>query len=419
MDVEWEHAVVLLLTGTLVALGILIKWGLTRTAIPALIGYLLLGFLLRATGTASGFLTEGMVTHFGFLADIGVIALLFRVGLESNLEGLLGQLRNARGIWIGNVLLSGVLGYCTSAYLLDLSLIPSLYIAVALTATSVAVPVAVWREAEALKSPNGELMLDVAELDDVSAIFLMSLLFAAVPVLQAGANGALLPTILTTGGILLVKFLLFGALCYVFSRFVEHRLTRFMERIEPTPEPMLMLVASGSVIAALAGLMGFSIALGAFFAGLIYSRDPEAVMVSKGFVVIYNLFTPFFFIAIGLHVDPQLVTAAVVPGAILLAAAGLGKFIGTVGPAYRGIGWAGSLLLGVSMIPRAEIAMIVMQHGRALGEAVVPREAFAAMVMVSAATCIFSPLMLRPMLGRWRQQRAEVNNRSSTETSAH
>jgi Kef-type K+ transport system membrane component KefB len=418
VDVEWEHAVVLLLTGTLVASGILIKWGLERTALPALIGYLLLGFLLRVTGTAAGFLTEGMVTHFGFLADIGVIALLFRVGLESNLEGLLGQLRNARGIWIGNVLLSGVLGYFTSAYLLDLPLIPSLYIAVALTATSVAVPVAVWREAEALNSPNGELMLDVAELDDVSAILLMSLLFAAVPVLQAGANGALLRTILTTGVILLLKFLLFGAFCYVFARFVEHRLTRFMERIEPTPDPMLMLVASGSVIAALAGLMGFSIALGAFFAGLIYSRDPEAVKVSKPFVVIYNLFTPFFFIAIGLHIDPQLVTAAVIPGAILMAAAGLGKFIGTVAPAHRSIGWAGSVLLGVSMIPRAEIAMIVMQHGRALGETVVPREAFAAIVMVSAATCIFSPLMLRPMLGRWRQQQAEVNNRSSTERSA-
>ena len=191
------------------------------------------------------------------------------------------------------MLLSGVLGYCTSAYLLDLPLIPSLYIAVALTATSVAVPVAVWREAEALQSPNGELMLDVAELDDVSAILLMSLLFAAVPVLQAGANGVLLPTILTTGGVLLLKFLLFGAFCYIFSRFVEHRLTRFMERIEPAPDRMLMLVASGSVIAALAGLLGFSIALGAFFAGLIYSRDPEAVKVSQPFVVIYNLFTPF------------------------------------------------------------------------------------------------------------------------------
>ena len=170
MDIEWEHAVVLLLTGTPVASAILTRWGLGRTAVPALVGYLVLGFLLRLTGTAAGFLTESMVTHLGFLADIGVIALLFRVGLESDLDGLLGQLKNVPAIWLGNVLLSGVLGYIASAYLLELPLIPSLFIAVALTATSVAVPVAVWREAEALNSPNGDLMLDTAELDDVSAI---------------------------------------------------------------------------------------------------------------------------------------------------------------------------------------------------------------------------------------------------------
>ncbi|MGY8771545.1 MAG: cation:proton antiporter, partial [Pirellulales bacterium] len=291
MDIEWDHSVVLLLTGMLVASAILIKWGLRKTAIPALIG---------------------------FLADIGVIALLFRVGLESDLKGLLSQLHNVPGIWLGNVLLSGVLGYVASVYLLELPLIPSLYIAVALTATSVAVPVAVWREAEALESPNGELMLDTAELDDVSAILLMSLLFAAVPVLQGGENGELLTTILTTGGILLLKLLLFGGCCYAFSLFVEHRLTHFYKRIKPMPDPMLMLVATGSVIAALAGLLGFSIALGAFFAGLIYSRDSEAITINRPFGVLYNLFTPFFFIVIGLHIDPHLVTAAVVPGTILL-----------------------------------------------------------------------------------------------------
>lgn len=407
MEVEWEHSVVLLITGVLLVSAVLTKWALGKTSIPALVGYLVLGFVLRATGTETGFLTEGLTTHLGFMADVGVVALLFRVGLESDVKGLVSQLRNVPMIWLGNVALSGVLGYLASTYLLGFPQIPSLYIAVALTATSVAVPVAVWREAKALDCANGQLMLDTAELDDFSAILLMSLLFAAVPVLQSGSNGALLPTILATGGMLLLKFIIFGGLCYAFSRFVEHRLTAFFERIAPMPDPMLMLVASGSIIAALAGLMGFSIALGAFFAGLIFSRDPEAVKVSKPFVVLYNLFTPFFFIAIGLHVDPQLVMAAVIPGAILLAAAVVGKFIGTVAPAYRQIGLAGSCLLGVSMIPRAEIAMVVMEHGQELGESVVPHRAFAAMVMVSAATCIFTPLILRPMLTRWRPGKTE------------
>lgn len=417
MNPETETAIVLLLTGALIALAILIKWGLEKTGVPALVGYLFLGFLLRTTDSTGEFLTENTVRRLGFLGDIGVVALLFRVGLASDLKGLLSQLRNVPAIWLGNVLLSGVLGYVASAYLLDLPPVSSLYIAVALTATSVAVPVAVWRDAGALESPNGELLLDTAELDDVSAVLLLSLLFAVAPVLQAGADDALLPTILGTGGLILLKLTAFGGFCYVYSRFAEHRLTRFFERIEPMPDPMLMLVATGFVIAAVAGLLGFSIAMGAFFAGLVYSRDPEAVTVSRPFNILYELFTPFFFIAIGLHIEPQLVTAAVVPGVILLTAAVLGKLIGTVAPAYRVVGWTGSLLLGVSMIPRAEIAMVVMRHGRDLGESFVPQEAFAAMVMVSAATCILSPLILRPMLGRRRRQQAESKIPSSTERS--
>lgn len=400
MGTELESAIVVLLTGGLIASAILMKWALEESPVPALIGYLLLGFSLRITGDGTGLLTDGMVTHFGFLADIGVVALLFRVGLDSHLQGLISQLRNVPSIWLGNVFLSGLLAYVAAAYVLSLPPIPCLYITVALTATSVAVPVAVWQEADLLASPNGQLLLDVAELDDVSAIVLMSLLFAIEPLLQSGTNGPLLTTVFATGGTLLLKLLLFFGACYLFSRFVEHRLTKFFKSIKPTPDPMLMLVATGFIIAAIAGLLGFSIALGAFFAGLVYSHDPDAVTLSRPFNVLYELFTPFFFIAIGLHVDPQLVTAAVIPGVALLVAAVLGKLLGTIAPAWRRIGYSGSLLLGISMIPRAEIAMMVVQHGRELGDAVFPPDVFAALIMVAAATCIFAPLILRPLLRR-------------------
>lgn len=405
MDAEWNHAVVLLLTGALIALAILIKWGLEKTAVPALVGYLILGFLLRVGGTATGFLNDATLAQMSFLADLGVVALLFRVGLESDLAGLLGQLRKAQLVWLGDVLVSGSVGYLIAFYVLGLPLLASFYVAVALTATSVSVSVVVWRDTGTLSSPHGELLLDVAELDDISAIVLMSLLFVVVPVVQAEATQTLLPTILTTAGGLVLKLLLFGGFCYAFSRFAEHRLTRFYERIEPMPDPMLLLAGTGFVIAALAGLLGFSIALGAFFAGLVFSRDPEAITVSRPFTVLYDLFTPFFFIAIGLHIEPGVVTSALLPGVILLLAAMLGKMLGAGGAAVPSIGWHGSFLLGISMFPRAEIAMIVMRQGREAGESVVPPQAFAAMAFVSAATCIISPLILRPMLDRWRHGR--------------
>lgn len=408
METELDHSTILLLTGTLIGVSLLIKSGFQKIGLPALVGYLLIGFTLRSTNLFPGVVGKSAATPLNFLADIGVVALLFRVGLESDFQALISQLRNASGVWFGNVLLSGLLGYLTANVILGYPLVPSLYIAVALTATSVAVPVAVWREAKALNSSDGNLLLDAAELDDVSAILLMSLLFAIVPILLSGENGALVPTILETTGKLTLKLLIFGGFCYLYSKFFEHRITRLFERLEPMPDPMLMLVSTAFLIAAFAGLLGFSIALGAFFAGLVYSQDPEAAQLSRPFAVLYDLFTPFFFIVIGMNIDPQLIMMVMLPGLMLFVAAVLGKVVGTMLPASPRIGWAGSFLIGLSMVPRAEITMIVMRHGQSRGEDVVPPEAYAAMVLVSAATCLLPPLILRPLIAR-KKQAAEAD----------
>ncbi len=400
MGGEPGHAPLLLLTGLLVAAALFIKWALRRSPVPALVGFLALGFLVRTAAEASGLLSDQLMENVRFLADIGVVVLLFRVGLESHFQGLLGQLRNAPGLWLGNVLLSGVLGYFAARSLLGYSLLTSLYVAVALTATSVAIPVAIWRESRKLRSENGQLLLDTAELDDVSAILLMSLLFAVRPLLQSGELERIWSVIASTGALLMLKLVLFATLCYAYAQFAEHRVTRFVERFRPRADPMLMLVATGFIIASVAGLFGFSVALGAFFAGLIYSRDPEAVLVNKPFVVLYELFTPFFFIAIGFRIDPQLVMAAWGPGLVLLTAAIVGKLGGTVLAGAARVGWMASVLLGISMIPRAEIAMIVIGHGQAAGEEVIPSSVYAAMVLVSVATCTLTPLILRPLLRR-------------------
>ena len=402
-DSAFEAPLLILLAGVLIILSMLAKGVLERLRIPPLIGYVFIGFLFRWVGSDWSILSEGAGSWIEFLSNLGIMALLFRVGLESDLGGLLGQLRRAQGIWFGNVALSALLGYPIARYLLDFDLIPSLFVTVALTATSVGVPVAVWREADAMGSENGELLLDVAELDDISAIGLMTLLFAVAPLLELGNNGALLTTVLLTGGWLLVKLLVFGSLCFLFSRFVEAPVTRFFEWIEPTPDPMLTVLGMGMCIAALAGLLGFSVALGAFFAGLIFSRDADAVKMDASFDSLYELFTPFFFIGIGLRIEPAAVTSAWWPGIALLGAAVLGKVIGTAVPAWTAVGGAGALLLAVSMVPRAEIAMIVMQEGRKLGDWAVPHEAFAAILIVATATCLLSPLVIRALLYRWPQ----------------
>jgi Kef-type K+ transport system membrane component KefB len=313
-------------------------------------------------------------------------------------------------IWMINVLFSGALGYAACRFLLGLELVPSLFVAVALTATSVVVSVSVWQEADALATSTGELMVDVAELDDISGIILMALLFTTAPLLKENASGNVTILLARASALLLIKLGLFGAFCVLFSRYLEPPLTDFFQTKERPPDPMVMIVGIGFLIASVAGLIGFSIALGAFFAGLVFSRDPHAVRMEGSFLPLYEFFTPFFFVGIGVNMDPKALTTPFGLGAVLLGVAILGKILGNSGPAMITLDWQSSLIVGVSMVPRAEIAMIIMERGYRLGEWAVPSLVFGAMILVSAATCLISPLILRSLLRHWPQQEGQAGH---------
>jgi Kef-type K+ transport system membrane component KefB len=397
------HTVWVLLLGLIVIASGLIEAGFKRFRIPALVGYLLLGMSLSMIDTRWTVLSPPVRNGFSFLADIGVIALLFKVGLKSHPGALASKLPQAVKVWVGDISGSALLGFVACHYLLQLPLIPSLIIATALTATSVGVSVAAWQSRRALESDNGQLLLDVAELDDISAIALMALLFALVPILHQG-HTAMLSTLGITGAGFIAKFGLFLGLCYLFARYLEPRLTRFTTRLEPAPQRMLTVIGAGFIIAAFANWLGFSLAIGALFAGLVFSGDPEAVKTEKSFRDIYAFVTPFFFINIGLNVVPDYIVSGAGLGLVLLIAAVLGKFIGAGTPALLTSGVTGATLIGVSMIPRAEIAMIVVHQARQLGDWAMPEPIYAAMVFVSLTTCIAAPWVLYRLLQRWPQR---------------
>jgi len=397
-EYQLDYPVVILIVGGVIFLVMLIKSGLDRTSIPSLVGFLILGFLIRLLDEKIGFFTKGCSEIFAFFAKIGLITLLFRVGLESNLRGLMGQLRRASVVWIGDLLISGFIGFVTAFYALNFHLLPSLIIATAFTATSVGISVSVWEETGALKSSQGELLIDVAEMDDISAVVLMAMLFSVLPNLETGSNPALLPVVSKVLVIFLVELFAFGAICFLFSQYAESPITHFFRTLESPPDPMLVVVAIGFMIAAVADLLGFSLAIGAFFAGLVFSRDPDTVKMETSFLPLYSLFSPFFFIGIGLDIDPGIMGEAFGMGAILLVAAILGKLIADGVPVSLLAGINSGILIGASMVPRAEIAMVIMQRGLRLGEWAVPTKAYAAMVVVSAVTCTLSPLVVRSLL---------------------
>ncbi len=401
MDLSSEPFVIpLLLLGLLLVVDLMLQASLRRTAVPSVVVHLALGFALAVAEWRWGWIGVSGSGAIDFLASVGIVFLLFRVGLESHVSKLLENLRAASFIWITDVTVSGSLGFLAARYGFGLELVPSLFVAVAMTVTSVGVGVAVWREEAALESKRGQLLLDVAELDDVSGIVLMAVLFAVAPLLHDGNTETLAVSVgWTTAGIL-IRLAVFALVLALFARFLEAPLTRLIGRLEPAPDRLITVVSVGLIVAAAAGALGFSLAIGAFFGGLAFSRDPEAVKLDAYFDPLYDFFTPFFFIAIGMRVDPGSLGEALPLGLLLFLVAAGGKLLGAGGGSLVVLQPRGAALLGVSMIPRAEIAMVIMQHGMLLGAWAVSERLFSAMVVVSLLTCLAAPIAIRAQLRR-------------------
>lgn len=395
-----NYPATIMILGGFIVLTMVIKSWTQRIGVPTLVGFLVLGFGVRLGEGRWGVLSPAAVEMIDLFAKIGLVTLLFRVGLESNLRGLLKQLRSASLVWVGDVLLSGLLGFVTAFHLLGLQWITAIVLAVAFTATSVGISVAVWEAADALKSPNGELLVDVAELDDISAVVLMALLFALLPQLNDGAGNALWPLVARTAGGFLIKLFGFGLFCVLFSRILEKPVTTYFKNMEPKPDFMLVVLGIGLIIAALADLGGFSLAIGAFFAGLVFSRDDEAIKREGSFMPLYELFSPFFFIGIGMQIDPAALGSGLKMGAVLTVVAFAAKIIADGLPVWMLRDFPSGALIGVSMVPRAEISMVIMQHGLKRGAWAVPPTVFNAMVLVTILTCTVAPLLIQLLLRR-------------------
>jgi len=394
---ENEYPILLTLAALLV-LGPFLKSLMRRLRVPALICYISLGFLISLLNSRWQFITPAFESTFSILAQVGVVALLFRVGLKSHTDKLLEKLPDASLIWMGDVLTNLIAGFAVSRYALALPLDTSLVIATAFSATSVAVSVGVWSELDKLQTDTGQLLVDVAELDDLSGVLLLAVLLAVFPLIEAG-NGGFWSLAGTEFLVVMLKLAVFIGGCYLFSHYLEARITRFSRKVERSDTDLtITILGAGLAIAVVAGYLGFSLAIGALFAGLAFSRDPQAVHTDGRFAYFYEFFTPFFFIHIGMQVDTGGFFDAFALGILLFAVAALAKFVGVTGIAGFLIKKTDAMLLGVSMIPRAEIALVVLDQCRKIGGGIISAEIFAAMVMVSLATSILSPLLLRRML---------------------
>ena len=285
-------------------------------------------------------------------ANIGVIILLFRIGLHSEIEKVF-NLKNLL-VAIGGVILPFVAGFLFAQWSGG-GFAFSLFVGAALTATSVGITVAVLEEMKVINKPFAQVILGAAVIDDVLALVALGLV-SSMPSDLSAISIAPIAQVIGIALVFVVSGLLLGKLFV--ERFFKYEEEEISKR---TLSGMLALLFFYSFASE---ALGLSAIVGAFIAGLVISYSPMAHKLNKALFTMDVIFTPIFFISLGMLVNVWEIPGAIVPVLALTAIAIITKVIGCGVPAVlMGMKTKEALLVGWGMVPRGEIALIIALLG--------------------------------------------------------
>jgi Kef-type K+ transport system membrane component KefB len=374
---------------------------------PAVLGELVGGILL------------GSLSLFGFdwverlrsdavvaaLAEIGVIILLFEVGLESNLGEMKAVGWSALLVATLGVLAPFFLGWGVAAYFIPGE--PTLghvFIGATLCATSVGITARVLRDIGKLQTREASIILGAAVIDDVMGLLILAVVAGAIR--AAGSGGALS---LADVGLIALKSLAFLVGAILLGQYVVPRLFRGAARMQSRGVLVSFAVAFCFLLAWAAAVVGLAPIVGAFAAGLVLDEIHFESFVRRGeqqvselLAPVSALLVPVFFVLMGLKVDLRAFARVEILGfaAALTLVAILGKQACSLGVVGRGVN---RLAVGLGMIPRGEVGLIFAGIGATLtlpeqGGArapVVDAGAFGAVVIMVLVTTLVTPPALK------------------------
>ena len=315
-------------------------------------------------------------------AEIGVVLLLFQVGVETRLHELLRVGGTALAVGVLGVLLPFAGGF-VAAELAGGDLSLAIFLAAALTATSVGITSNVLRDLAALPTVSGRIILGAAVIDDVLAIMILS-------VASGVAAGSFDPV--SIAGLVVVA-VLFVAVVAIGGTQILRRRRSLLTEPEFAETPLLpgMIVMLG--LAALAALIGLAAIIGAFLAGMVAGESSERHALESEVAPVAAFFTPFFFGFIGAQVDlaglANLDAMFLLLGITVLAVAS--KFIGALLGALRE-GRSRAVLVGWGMVPRGEVGIVVAGLGLSAGA--IDSEIYSVVVGMAIITTLIVPPFL-------------------------
>jgi Kef-type K+ transport system membrane component KefB len=370
-----------------------------RLGQPAVLGELLAGVAIGAlpllgVGALSFVTTDHTVEA---LANLGVILLLFEVGLSTRLADLLKVGISAFLVAAIGVIVPMLLGYLVGRWLLpEQHWFAALFLGATLCATSVGITARVLTDLGRVNTNEGQIILGAAVIDDV-----MGLIVLAVMAGLAG-GGTAQGSVWASAGLVTLKAVVFIVGALVAGRWAAPRLFRLASRLRGKGVIFTSALLTCFVLAWAAELVGLAPIVGAFAAGLVLEGVPFKDLLKEGdslenlLMPLSALLVPIFFVHMGAQVRlDELAGGSVLLAGALTVVAILGKQACALAVVTPG---TDRLAVGLGMIPRGEVGLIFAGMGLTLrvdGRPLLGSGEFAAVVAMVLFTTVLTPPLLR------------------------
>jgi len=349
-----------------------------RIGLPSVFGELVLGLVLGPS------LLNLIRPNdpLALLAEVGVILLMFRAGLETDLVQMRQVGLAATIVALGGVLLPFGGGFALGR-MFGMSDLPALFVGAVLTATSVSISAEVLRELGHLRGKVGATILGAAVIDDVLGVLVLSLVLGLAgkgdPLIAVGQMAVFFPAAWFIGDRLLPQL-----------RKIEH-LAGGQDTVLAILLGLVMLFAwAAEALGSVADITG------AYLLGIVVARytDEEHVVHHGSSALAYAFVVPVFFVNIGLEANVTSLGAAPLFTILMVLLAIAGKVVGCgVGALTMRMSPREALQIGIGMTARGEVALVMIAAGRAAG--LVNDTLFTATIVMALVTTLITPPLLR------------------------
>jgi len=357
-----------------------------RVGQPAVLGELIGGVIVGVSGLH---LVNPNDPTIHLLAQLGVILLLFLIGLETDLNKLMSVGGSATTVAVVGVALP-FLGGAALGHLLGFRLMVSVFLGASLTATSVGITARVLSDLGHLKDDESQVILGAAVVDDIIGLVILTLLSTLAEGGELSAIGIGKTIVVAFGFVILAIF--------IGSKLAPY-LIRAIERLDIARGIFFASMVFAFALAYLAQRVGSAMIIGSFAAGLVLARTDKGKQIEREVHDVAAFFVPIFFIVVGAAVDLRAVAGEnwryLWIGLALTAIGIVGKVLAGYAALRKGLR---RTVIGVGMIPRGEVGLIFAQIG--LTTKLLNAGLYSAVALMVMITTLVTPPVLRVLLAR-------------------